>query len=260
MAINIIDRGLTFQSNHSVRDGAPKGIVLHHAAGDGSVEQIHQIHRHRGYAGIGYHLYVRRDGKVYRGRPESWLGGHAQGFNDCIGVCAEGNFENETMSAAQQQAIVETLRYLFEKYGNLAVVGHRDVNATACPGKNYPLTAMVRAAKSQTSASGVCDLVKAFQEAAVVDGVSVGPDGVDGLWGENTRAAAAKLLENGSRGERVRVLQTRLLDAGYDLGEAGVDGIFGENTERAVRAFQKANGLTVDGLVGINTWSALLEV
>jgi peptidoglycan hydrolase-like protein with peptidoglycan-binding domain len=45
----------------------------------------------------------------------------------------------------------------------------------------------------------------------------------------------------------------------YDLGAAGVDGDFGGATERAVMAFQQAQGLDVDGVVGRDTWTALLK-
>jgi N-acetyl-anhydromuramyl-L-alanine amidase AmpD len=63
-------------------------------------------------------------------------------------------------------------------------------------------------------------------------------------------------LRNGSKGTQVRVLQWLLNDNGYDAGT--VDGIFGSNTLNAVKAFQKAAGLAVDGVVGKNTWTKLL--
>ena len=57
------------------------------------------------------------------------------------------------------------------------------------------------------------------------------------------------------RGEHVRYLQEQLAANGYDLGP--VDGIFGRLTRDAVIAFQQANGLLVDGIVGPQTWGAL---
>lgn len=63
------------------------------------------------------------------------------------------------------------------------------------------------------------------------------------------------LLRQGSRGVYVCILQDGLTTLGYDTG--GLDGVFGNLTNTAVRTFQSRNGLTVDGLVGTNTWNAL---
>ncbi len=62
-------------------------------------------------------------------------------------------------------------------------------------------------------------------------------------------------LYNGCRGEGVRAMQQALINLGYLHGNA--DGIFGIQTEEAVRAFQRSNGLTADGLAGTRTLSAL---
>ena len=66
-------------------------------------------------------------------------------------------------------------------------------------------------------------------------------------------------LAKGSKGDKVRVLQELLLGRGYDLGTYGADGDFGATTHRRVVAFQVANGLTADGIVGANTWRSLLR-
>ena len=50
-------------------------------------------------------------------------------------------------------------------------------------------------------------------------------------------------------------MQFKLNSLGYSAGNA--DMIFGANTEKAVRAFQKANNLSVDGICGKNTWAKL---
>jgi N-acetylmuramoyl-L-alanine amidase len=65
-------------------------------------------------------------------------------------------------------------------------------------------------------------------------------------------------LRQGSHGESVRDLQTRLASAGYLFGPDD-PGEFGDGTVEAVRAFQDARGLRVDGLVGRQTWSTLVE-
>ncbi len=64
-------------------------------------------------------------------------------------------------------------------------------------------------------------------------------------------------LRHGSRGDDVVDLQTMLKDRGFLTGRA--DGIFGNGTARAVRAFQRSQGLTADGIVGGSTWAALMS-
>lgn len=60
----------------------------------------------------------------------------------------------------------------------------------------------------------------------------------------------------GSKGPEVERIQTRLRDLGLYRGP--IDGDFGGGTESAVRAFQRGEGLGVDGVVGPNTWGRLL--
>ena len=105
--------------------------------------------------------------------------------------------------------------------------------------------------------------VTAFQKAN-----SLGVDGIVGklTWGklygvspampvETTTVVGRPTVSYGSRGDAVRKLQELLNALGYDCGS--VDGIFGSKTKAAVLAFQKANGLGVDGIVGSLTWAKL---
>ena len=62
-------------------------------------------------------------------------------------------------------------------------------------------------------------------------------------------------LRCGCSGEEVKAMQQALIDLGYLEGKA--DGIFGNKTEKAVRNFQRKNGLTADGLAGKKTLSVL---
>ena len=62
-------------------------------------------------------------------------------------------------------------------------------------------------------------------------------------------------LRMGSQGASVVQLQTLLLANGFNPGP--IDGIFGSNTQSAVMAFQRSRNLTVDGIVGVQTWTAL---
>ncbi|MCL2859790.1 MAG: peptidoglycan-binding protein [Oscillospiraceae bacterium] len=71
------------------------------------------------------------------------------------------------------------------------------------------------------------------------------------------RTGGYPLLRNGSRGIYVLVLQDALNTLGYRTG--GLDGIFGPATTNAVRAYQSYKRLGVDGIVGCNTWTALMN-
>lgn len=65
-------------------------------------------------------------------------------------------------------------------------------------------------------------------------------------------------LARGTDGEAVRDLQQRIGALGYDL-TGDEPGRFGDATDAAVRAFQTARGLAVDGICGRHTWAALVE-
>jgi murein L,D-transpeptidase YcbB/YkuD len=73
---------------------------------------------------------------------------------------------------------------------------------------------------------------------------------------ERQVASGYPLLRRGSKGAYVCVLQDALTTLGYNTG--GLDGIFGSNTYNSVLNFQKTRGLSVDGLVGNNTWRTLM--
>lgn len=128
-------------------------IVTHHVGAEGAFtpEQIHAMHLKNGWRGIAYNFYVRKDGSVYHGREENAVGGHTLNYNEVsIGICFEGNFEVEAMPDAQLSAGRELIEYLKPRYPDAKVVRHRDLNATACPGKNFPFEAMINAPKAKS--------------------------------------------------------------------------------------------------------------
>ena len=72
----------------------------------------------------------------------------------------------------------------------------------------------------------------------------------------------SEVLKRGSRGNDVKAMQYFLAFVAYfndRIPNIAVDGIFGPATEEAVKAFQREYGLTVDGIVGRNTWNRLLD-
>lgn len=80
------------------------------------------------------------------------------------------------------------------------------------------------------------------------------PKGLDGGY---VPVPTKPTLRNGSLGEYVTLLQTKLIQLGYDLAPYGADGTFGNKTMNAVKNFQRDQGLNADGVVGPKTWDAL---
>lgn len=66
-------------------------------------------------------------------------------------------------------------------------------------------------------------------------------------------------LKKGDSGEAVVALQVLLMDKGYSMPKYGADGDLGTETETALKAYQKAVGLAIDGVCGVNTWESLIN-
>lgn len=177
-------------------------IILHHASGGPfSAQDIHRMHQNRKddpFIGIGYHFYVRKDGGIYRGRPLDTIGAHCQGSNhNSIGICAEGNYEVEQMPQVQQQAITELVAELKRIYPKAQVVGHKEKQANACPGKNYPL-AEIKAGRRPVTTPKVI-IGNNILEAVLVDGRTYAPVralvealGREVTWDQDTMTATVK--------------------------------------------------------------------
>lgn len=264
--MNLIDVGLKFNSNYTTRNiSSIKRNILHHSGTSvlQSVETIHNYHKNtRGYAGIGYHFYVRKDGFIYKGRPIEYVGGHAYGSNyDSIGICAEGNYNEETMPEAQKQAIIELLKYIKDNYGITKTQKHKDVCATTCPGNNYPFDEIINKAFAQSVIVPAVDdkkeIIKTLQ--TLLNKVYGSGLVVDGIIGDKTNTALRNVaLKNYCANDLVGFVQERLIMNGRSVGEQGIDKKYGKDTENAVKKFQKEKGLKEDGIAGINTIKALI--
>lgn len=122
-------------------------IVIHYSATyedqNLTVKDIDKMHRDRGWAGVGYHWVIRRDGVIERGRPEAQVGAHVGGQNTGkIGICCIGGLNRATgpnkgvdnRTPSQIQSLTTLIRECLERYPGAKVVGHRDLAATQCPG------------------------------------------------------------------------------------------------------------------------------
>lgn len=286
--MNIIETNLQFKDMNTRK--LTERIILHHAdAKSCSAEDIHRWHLNNGWAGAGYHILVRRDGKVYRLRPEDKVGAHAYGSNyNSIGICFEGNYMEEDMPEVQIKAGQELVAYLKNKYNITTVQRHRDVCATSCPGDKFPFDEI---ANSEASNEIISQPQKnenkgnvARIQAILNDkyGLSIAVDNiygnetkkslvkglqtelnkqfgsnlaVDGIFGTNTYNACIN-VRKGAEGNITYLIQAMLVCHSFDID---ADGIFGPATENAVKDFQSRNGLSVDGIVGKNTFNKLFK-
>lgn len=98
--------------------------------------------------------------------------------------------------------------------------------------------------------------VKEWQNAAIADGFKFPKYGADGVWGAEcesvAKAAVCKKRLTYTNRNLTKIVQRKV--------GVKADGMFGKDTDRAVRNYQKANGLAVDGCVGINTWKKILGI
>jgi N-acetyl-anhydromuramyl-L-alanine amidase AmpD len=139
--MQIVETNLQFSRAPSKRTRTGRIILHHTASADVSAATIHGWHKGQGWIGIGYHFVIRAGGAIERGRPEWAIGSHSgpAGNGDSIGIVLTGNFEYDKPTEAQLDSLVWLItQYLEPKYGKLQVIGHKDVMATACPGRNFP--------------------------------------------------------------------------------------------------------------------------
>lgn len=143
--------------------------------------------------------------------------------------------------------------YLYNHMGDIAA----KVNAQLGAAPSAPVQPKPAQPSQPAATSG--NLVKQFQQACIADGIALPKFGADGVWGSETQAAAGRTLSTGSRGARVKLVQQICVNAKIGLPD-GADGVFGVHTNAAVREYQKQHRLTIDGVVGVNTWKAMLGV
>ena len=286
--MEIIETNLQFKDMSTRK--ATQRIILHHAdAKNCSAEDIHRWHLNNGWSGAGYHFLVRKDGKVYRLRPEDKVGAHAYGANyNSLGICFEGDYMQEDMPEAQKEAGKELVTYLKNKYNITTVQAHRDVCATSCPGNKFLFDEIANSEASNEIISqpqknenkgnvariqatlndryglniAVDNIYENETRKALVRGLQTELNkqfesklAVDGIFGTNTYNACIN-VRKGAEGNITYLIQAMLVCHSFDID---ADGIFGPATENAVKDFQSRNGLSVDGIVGKNTFNKLFK-
>jgi N-acetylmuramoyl-L-alanine amidase len=115
-----------------------KLIVVHCSAtprgADITAEDINQMHIDRGWTEIGYHFFIRRDGRLEIGRDLDEMGAHVKGFNtNSWGVCLAGGLDRSGKAENNfTQAQFSTLRAILVVLKAMApqaeILGHRDLS------------------------------------------------------------------------------------------------------------------------------------
>ena len=143
--IPIVETYLDIDHNQLTTRRVTDQIVIHHtgnpADDDLSAAEIDASHKGQGWACIGYHYVVRKDGTVEQGRPHWTIGAHAYRHNShTIGIHVCGNFEIGEPTDQQIESLAMLLANLCTDYGlpidRDHIVGHRELMSTACPGRN----------------------------------------------------------------------------------------------------------------------------
>ena len=264
--MKIIDLGLQFRENHA-EGNVPRYMGMHHSGGIQTVQDYHQMHLNKGWAGLGYHFMVDTDGTIYKGRPVNYVPAGIENANqDSLQICAIGNFENMTMPDVQREAIKELIAYCKSSYGTISYLcGHKEKMATDCPGSNYPLQTM-----KDTFANGLIQVApvvtpspiqnKVFKLQHALNAIYITDENgnrlvEDGWIGDHTRAALRKVVvHRGDNNILVAWIQEQ-------LGVAA-DNLYGQvpfhETYDAIVRWQQTHNLTVDATPGYNTITSML--
>ncbi|RHW66704.1 hypothetical protein DZC34_00645 [Clostridium botulinum] len=89
---------------------------------------------------MGYHYYIRKDGQIFKGRPDDSQGAHVSGYNkNSLGIAFEGNYDKDDKEMPKEQfnAWCELKSYLTNKYGSIPIYGHKEVGSSDCPSKYF---------------------------------------------------------------------------------------------------------------------------
>ena len=104
-----------------------------------TAKDVDSWHRERGWAGIGYHFFIRTDGTVEKGRDLEKRGAHVKGHNTgSIGICLNGLHTGD-FTQAQFDTLIKLCLEIDAAYGpgTIKFRGHKEVAAKACPVFDY---------------------------------------------------------------------------------------------------------------------------
>ena len=209
-------------------------VFLHCTASDltkhDSAAAIRKMHLNRGWSDIGYHLFIRKNGKLENGRDLEKTPAAQKGHNtNSIAICLHG-LKKDKFTSAQFDTLKNLCLEINRAYdGEISFHGHCEVSSKSCPVFDY---------RSVLKLDRYGDL--GLSGAVTQKPVEVGS------------MAPEKLpdLKEGSKGPAVVLLQELLL--------IKADGIFGPKTANGVREFKRQHELYPSDRVVSHVWKLLL--
>ena len=253
-----------YHGNYNItrRSSTIKYIVVHYTAGTGSARN-NCIYFSNGNRNASAHYFID-DNSIYEyADPKAYATWHCGDGNGKYGITNQNSIGIEVVNTggAFSKAEIDRLAWLVQKLMKqfnipaANVVRHYDASRKQCP------LYYVKNGSAWTSLHAQITNVQQHVEGGKVATSAVPaskPTNSTSLGGQTVNVTL-NVLKQGSTGNQVRTLQRLLKSLGYSVGSAGVDGSFGPATNKAVLAFQKARKLEQDGIVGPNTWNALLK-
>lgn len=254
----------------------PTRIVIHNTANDASAEN-EIAYMHRNNMETSFHFAVD-DKEAVQGidlNRNAWHASDGNGKGNREGIAIEICYSKsggERWLKAVENAAELTAKLLKDYgWGIDKVTKHADYTDKHCPHRildEYGWDNFLKLVQSKMSVdttpapapstpkSGINTAVLDWQKAAMADGFSFPKYGADGMWGSECENVA-----------KIAICKKRTLYKYKNLTKivqkkvgAEVDGKYGKDTVNFVKAYQTRYGLTVDGVVGLNTWKKILGV
>ena len=264
---------------------AIKWLVVHYTANDGDSAKGNGNYFKNNKPKASAHYFVDDDvivnsvpddyiayavgGKKYNNNGGKYYGVCTNANSISIELCDTQRNGKSDLSSETRKNAIELARYLCKKYNidKNHVIRHYDVNGKLCPKyfvedekawKKFKddIFSDVKSTKTVKKPTVInSTLVKEMQKA--LNSAYKLKLVIDGKLGEKTKTAIKTyLIRNGSKGTYAKWVQKRLNAKGYNIK---VDGVFGSKSVAALKKYQKAKGLTVDGVCGYTTVYELIK-
>lgn len=217
--------------NKGYPDGAkggnvPKKIIIHHWGVDGQKfnNVVDWLCNLKAQVSAHYVVEAGKVAKLMNDTDCAWHGGSYAQNTTSIGIECRPE-----CTKADRETVIELISELYLKYGKLPVIGHKDVAATACPGRWYKYI--------DTIEREAVALYNKKKKAKTED--------YSGTYPELPKRGYFKKGDEGSEVKKLQKLLNWILDI-----KLTVDGVIGAKTINAIKTFQDKYGLESDGLFG----------